>query len=234
VQADQTESVKVLWGEKDQPSRGPKPALTTKRIAKAAIAIADAKGLSAVSIQRVAAEFHFTTMALYRYVPSKTALIALMIDNATGGPPDFGPTRGWRAKLEEWTRQCREIYRRHPWILQAIPARRRIMGPNEVAWLDSALAALAETGLTPAEQHHAFLVLIGLVRTSAQQEMDSAGLDDDWGMAMAELMQRHGNRYPALLASIQAGAFDPSEQDSLEFGLGRVLDGLELLVAKRG
>lgn len=67
--------------------RGPKPALTPEAIARAAIAIADAEGLEAVSLQRVAAEFGFTTMALYRYVPSKTALIALMIDNVTDRPP---------------------------------------------------------------------------------------------------------------------------------------------------
>jgi AcrR family transcriptional regulator len=235
MHADQADIVKMLWGEKDQPSRGPKPTLTTARIAQAAIAIADAGGLPAVSIQRVATEFDFTTMALYRYVPSKAALIALMIDHATDGPPDLGAIKGWRPKLHEWTLQCREIYRRHPWILQATSANRRLMGPNELAWFDAALAALSETGLTPAEQHHAFLLLIGLVRTSVQQEADSAGAGDDgdWGMAMADLMQRHGNRYPALLASIQDGAFDPSEEDSLEFGLHRVLDGLELLVSRR-
>lgn len=225
------ESFKILWGEREQPTRGPKPALSAERIARAAIAIADTEGLEAVSMHRVAAEFGYTTMSLYRYVPSKTALIDVMIDFAGADVPDLrGVESGWRAKIEHWIRQARELYRRHPWILAATPQRRRVMGPNELAWLDVALEALAEAGLDPAARHDAFIVLIGLARTAAQQELEAAGAADDeqWAQAMRDLMQRHGARYPALLDTMRGGGFEPSGKDTLEFGMRCVLDGLQL------
>src|ERR1700756_5018183 len=150
----------LLWGENKVPSRGPKPSLTTQQIVRAAIRIADVEGLDAISMQRLARTLDVTTMALYRYFPGKAELVDLMIDNAAPGtPPDLSAISGWRPKLEEWTRQCWSIYRRHPWI-RAATARQRVLGPNELAWLDLAMGALAEAGLTGAEQHKAFLVLI--------------------------------------------------------------------------
>lgn len=177
---------------------GPKPALTPDRIARAAIGVADAEGLAAISMQRIAREVHVTTMALYRYFSSKAELINLMIDTAGGPAPDLnvGP-QGWRHKLNQWTRQCSAVYLHHPWFLQAVIARPRIMGPNELAWLDAALAALAETGLPAREQHQAFLVLLGHVRSNAE--------------------------FTAASAPHPAG----SPEDGLEFGLQCILDGIE-------
>ncbi len=113
-------SVKVLWGEKNLPSRGPKPMLSADQIARAAIRIADAEGLAAVSMQRIAREVHVTTMALYRYFSSKAELVDLMIDIAGGPAPDLNAvSKKWRPRLNEWTRRCSSIYRKHSWFLQA-------------------------------------------------------------------------------------------------------------------
>lgn len=81
------ESLALLWGEQEPPSRGPKPSLTAGRIAQAGIEIADGEGLDAVSLARVAKEFGVTAMALYRYVPGKTELLDLMVDLAIGPRP---------------------------------------------------------------------------------------------------------------------------------------------------
>ncbi|MEV6522678.1 TetR/AcrR family transcriptional regulator C-terminal domain-containing protein [Longispora sp. NPDC051575] len=86
---DQTRTAELLWGPGPRPSRGPKPGLTLERIVAAAIAIADAEGLAAVSMQRVAGDLDFTKMSLYRYVPGKAELTALMVDAAMGPPPDL-------------------------------------------------------------------------------------------------------------------------------------------------
>lgn len=100
--------------------------------------------------------------------------------------------------------------------------------------MESALSALAESGLTPAEQHDAFLVLIGLVRSSAQQLADTRGDSyEDWGPAMLELVRKHRDRYPSLLKAIEQDAFVPSGVDNLEFGMRLVLDGLELRLSRR-
>jgi len=228
--------VKVLWSEKDHPSRGPKPTLSADRIARAAIAIADAEGLAAVSMQRIAREVHVTTMALYRYFSSKAELIDLMIDTAGGPAPDLAQvTTGWRARLEEWTRRCSSIYRDHPWFLQAATARRRITGPNELAWLDAALGVLGDAGLPARQQHAAFLVLIGHVRSNAEFKAgkDRGPSAGQWVSVMTALLKKHRDRYPALMAAIDSGAFSQSPEDGLEFGLECILDGIESLVGRQ-
>jgi AcrR family transcriptional regulator len=215
---------------------GPKPTLSTDRIARAAIAVADAEGLAAVSMQRIAREVHVTTMALYRYFSGKAELVDLMIETAGGPAPKLNAgSKGWRRKLAEWTRRCAAVYRDHPWFLQAAPARRRIMGPNELAWLDAALGVLGETGLPARQQHKAFLVLIGHVRSNAEFTAGSARGPSarQWVSVMAELLAKHRDRYPALTRAIDSGAFSQSPEDGLEFGLECILDGIESWVGRR-
>ena len=216
--------------------RGPKPTLSAAQIARAAIRLADAEGLAAVSMQRIAREVQVTTMALYRYFSSKAKLIDLMIDTAGGPAPNLNVgSRGWRSSLKEWTRRCSSIYRDHPWFLEAATARRRMMGPNELAWLDAALAVLACTGLRARQQHDAFLLLIGHVRSNAEFTAGGAqGLSaKQWRGAMTKLLEKERNRYSALRAAIDAGAFHQRPGAGLEFGLECILDGIESLVGKR-
>jgi len=85
--AASTQAMAVLWGQMSTPRRGPKPTLNLETIARAGIRIADADGLAAVTMQRVAEELGATKMALYRYVPGKVEMAALMTDVAIGGPP---------------------------------------------------------------------------------------------------------------------------------------------------
>ncbi|MBO0651906.1 TetR/AcrR family transcriptional regulator [Streptomyces triculaminicus] len=234
---DPKASLALLWGEQEQPRRGPKPSLTAERIVTGAIAIADGEGLDALSMQRVASELEVTTMALYRYVPGKAELIDLMVDTALGTPPAHTAHTAdpgeWRPRLTEWARQCWALYRRHPWILTATAMRRQLMGPNQLAWLDAALAALEPTGLPAARQHDTVLLVIGHIRNLAQQlvDADETG-DQEWNRLAADVLERHGHRYPALTAAIAAGAFAPHDDDPLDFGLERILDGVAALIAR--
>src|SRR5580658_6302347 len=158
----------LAWGKKPAPSRGPKRTRSTGQIARTAIRLADEDGLAAVTMQRVAREVGLTTMALYRYFPAKTDLVALMIDSTSDSPLQFGkPSLPWNTRLKEWARHCLAIYRDHPWFLEATSARQSIIGPNELSWMEAALAMLAESGLGPKERHHAFLAIIGHVRGHA-------------------------------------------------------------------
>src|SRR5258707_1378038 len=98
---DYRRTIELLWGERSEPRRGPKPSLSVEQIARAAGAVADAEGLEAVSMQRVAQECGVTTMALYRYVPGKAELIALMLDIGLGPAPHLDEVPGgWRPRLE--------------------------------------------------------------------------------------------------------------------------------------
>ena len=129
----------LLWGRQPAPSRGPKPAITLTGIAEAAIRIADAEGLDAVSMQRIAGELPVTKMALYRYVPGKTELLAVMSDLAMGAPPER-PGLPWREALQTWAMDLYAGFTRHPWLLQSTIGR-RLLGPNELAWMEQGLTS---------------------------------------------------------------------------------------------
>ncbi|WAS97970.1 TetR/AcrR family transcriptional regulator [Nannocystis punicea] len=233
---EQARSVELLWGERARPSRGPRPGLSAESIARAAITVADAEGLHAVSMQRVASELGFTTMALYRHVPGKEELVDLMIDTCLGPPPPLAGLPGWRDRLSAWARALSAVFHRHPWSLGATD-RLRVMGPLELAWADAALAALADTGLAAGERHRAFLVVLGHVRSAAQFSSGKARgrslTGPQWAAATATLARRDPARFPALHEVLAAGVAGSGDADGLEFGLGVVLDGISALVARR-
>ncbi|GAA2622163.1 TetR/AcrR family transcriptional regulator [Actinomadura fulvescens] len=228
-------TVELLWGMRPPPNRGPKPGFTIQEIARAAMDIADAEGLAALSMQRVAGELGFTKMALYRYVSGKAELIAVMIEEAVGEPLDLSAVPGgWRGKLQQWAHQLWETWDRHPWLPGATIGE-RVMGPKEVGWTEIAVAALAGTGLSGSEQMDAVLLLSGHVRNT--RSTASAGTQP-WttqrqpGPDLSTLPDHAAGRFPALSAAI-ASAGDPTPDRSREFGLQRLLDGLEVLITQR-
>src|SRR5215469_8552661 len=117
------DSVAAAWGVRERPHKGPRPALSLSRIVDAAVRVADAEGLDAVSMGRVAAELGTATMSLYRHVSAKEELLTLMVDAAWGpvsdGPASDGPApgEGWRAGLARWAWALRAGARRHPWVV---------------------------------------------------------------------------------------------------------------------
>jgi AcrR family transcriptional regulator len=224
-------SVEFLWGERAQPTRGPKPALSLESITDAAIAVADAEGLAAVSMQRVAAELGKTKMSLYRYLPGKAELVALMIERGIGEPPVLR-AQSWRAGLTEWSEQLFAAYLRHPWSIDATVGRRPI-GPRELGWMESALAVLgAGSGLTGPERLDAVAVLAGHARMLAQQA--AALLDEsDMTAAMGEVLRLHGERFPQVTTAMRETAAEGGQNQAFAFGLERILDGLEILIERR-
>ncbi|MFF7633832.1 TetR/AcrR family transcriptional regulator [Kitasatospora sp. NPDC008050] len=228
--------VALLWGEQDQPTRGPKPTLSPRRIADAAVRLADAEGLDAVSMSKVGTELGVSAMALYRYVPGKAELVELMVEAVLTERPDLtaaGPA--WQPRLAEWARRSLAVHQAHPWLLTATAMRRQAMGPNQLGWLDAALGAMEAADLTAAERHQVFLLIVGLVRNLAQQltEFD-AEHDREWSRLTGELLDRHADRFPALTRAIAQGAFEPAAVDPLGFGLGRILDGVQTLIDRKG
>src|SRR5690242_14715389 len=97
--------------------RGPRPRLTVDEIARAAIAVADGKGLSSLSMRRLADDLGVTAMSLYTYVPGKAELLDVMLDAvyAETARPDDVPG-GWRERLRLIARENWKLYHRHPWM----------------------------------------------------------------------------------------------------------------------
>lgn len=234
----------ALWGSRERPRRGPKPAMSVESVVAAAMAVADAEGLDGISMQRVAKELGYTTMSLYRYVSSKNVLLTLMLDAAIGGPPAVIAGEHWRAALERWAWAMLKRLRQHPWSLQ-IPVSGLHLSPNRLAWLDCGLQMLEETALTAHDRAETLLLLSSYIMSEARLARDmqqEAASNADAGTAPQSFGQAIGAlidpaRYPAVAKAIAAGVFDDPVQygDAIsEFGLQRILDGIEVLMAKGG
>src|SRR5580698_2818753 len=109
----------LLWGRREPGSRGPRRGLAVDDIVGAAVRVADAEGLEAVSMARVAKELGRTPMSLYRYVTSKDELLQLMWNASAEGAENLVlDGDGWRDRLRQWALIQREMMDRHPWITQ--------------------------------------------------------------------------------------------------------------------
>ncbi|MFI2610434.1 TetR/AcrR family transcriptional regulator [Kitasatospora sp. NPDC018619] len=226
------DTVRLLWGPAARPTRGPKPALSLERIAAAGVEVADAEGLGAVSMQKVAGLLDFTKMSLYRYVPGKAELIALMVESAVGTPPDAREGADWREQLRGWAHHLADSFAGHPWLLDATVGA-RVLGPRELAWLERVVAVLDGHGLTGPERMDAAVLLTGHVRGIAAQSRAAgpAGTpESDLLAALGTVVRENADCFPAVAAAMA----DPDGRDqALEFGLERILDGLAALIDRR-
>jgi AcrR family transcriptional regulator len=241
--SDLSRRVALLWGQREAPRRGPKSTLTVEDITRAAVHIADRDGLAAVSMARVAAELGNATMALYRHVRSKDELFLLMWDCAVESPPDLGDEVGWRAKITLWARSLVAALRRHPWYAR-IPISGPPLGPGNLAWFDSALSALSDTGLHDGEKIAVVTGLLTVVHGQVRLAGDlSAGYQENpeafnqYGAVLASVVDPR--RFPAVATIVANGSFEPSAdvtadiEADFEFGLTLYLDGLAALIARR-
>lgn len=238
-----------LWGLRERPRRGPKPGLSLERIVAAAIEVADADGIAALSMARVAKHLGFSTMSLYRYVATKDDLLVLMVDAAVGDPPDLAAQVGddWRTGLRLWSHANVEYLVARPWIMQ-VAIKGPPLIPKQLAWMESALAVLAPTPLPPAEQVAVMQLVLVHALGQARLAIDLAAAQEAASAAASQLGehvvlptygQLLGNlldpvRHPALMAVVASGAFeadlDYDEDDDYGFGLDRVLDGIGMLI----
>src|SRR5262245_58335068 len=96
---DPRRSIDLLWGLSEPGRRGPKPRYSVDQVVDAAIAVADAEGLQAISVRRIAQELGVSPMAVYTYVPSKAELVGLMFDRVLGETGEAAEGQGWRDAL---------------------------------------------------------------------------------------------------------------------------------------
>ena len=216
----------------------PRPSMR-EQVIRAAVRIADAEGLAALSMRRLAGELGVPTMSLYRHVADKEELITLMMDHVFAGnrPPD-PPPPGWRAQIEALSRLQWQMYRRHPWLAQAVSFTRPLLAPNAMAHTEWAMRALDECGLDKRTTFIAAVTVANYLRgtavgveAEAQAEQETGLTEEQWmsaqGERFAEVMASGG--YPMLSRYLTRGPeFDLDQL--MEFGLQRLLDGLAPLV----
>jgi DNA-binding transcriptional regulator YhcF (GntR family) len=219
--------------------------LTRERVVRAAIGIADAEGLAALSMRGVAARLGVATMSPYRYVNSKDELILLMADAVFGEEsyPAVAPS-GWRARLELGGRTLWVLHRRHPWLAQISPLTRPLMLPNLMVHAEWALSALDGHGLDPTtilDLHVLFYSYIESIAVHLEREAQAeavTGLSDDQWMdtqAPALAAMTVSGDYPTFARIIGAldHGYDLHLDKLFELGLNQMLDGLAVLIEGR-
>jgi AcrR family transcriptional regulator len=245
------EPFEPIWS-RPEPS-GRRAPRSREDIAAAAIAVADAEGIDAVSMRRVAAELGLGTMSLYHYVRSKDELLDLMADGIMGGQlvDDAELHKGWRAGLTAIANATRGNFERHPWMAEAMrPRPASVPGPNAMRHIDQSLAAVADTGLDVQGQMDLIAAVddyvIGFViRAQRFAEEEEQAPEPD---LLAELFDHMRSRietgdYPHLQRALEANrAAGLSDEDlarmatdvrRFERGLERLLDGVEVALKRR-
>lgn len=227
-------AMKLLWEGMPVRGRGPKPAHSLDDIADAAIALADAEGLAAVTMQRLAEGLGFTKMALYRYVSGRAELVAVMVERALGPPPaPIGAD--WRAELDRWALAAFEAFCRHPWSTEATTGHRPI-GPVEIAWTEAGLTILKGLELDAAERLDVLAVLTGHARSLAQQSPTPPENGGGVESQMGKMLGSNGidvRDFPEFRTAMSEAAEQGRQDTALTFGLGVIFDGLEALMARR-
>ncbi len=248
-QGNVARTLELLWRDRGEPRaaprRGPRPRLTVDAVVEAAIAIADDRGLDAVTMRAIAERVGSSPMTLYTYVPGKAELLDLMLDalylDMARAP--WSPRQGWRTRLRAVADVNRALLEAHPWAARVSTARPPL-GPGLMAKYEHELGALDGLGLSAGEMDAALGFLLGFVQAAVVAAQDAAastaGAGDDatWWAEAAPVLERLVDpaAYPlaarvgSVVGAEQGGPFDPER--AYAFGLERLLDGLGALIER--
>lgn len=214
-----------IWLRPERADTGRPARRSRAQIAAAAIEVADADGIDAVSMRRVAASLGTGAASLYRYVDTRDDLLDLMADGA-GAEYDLpAPGDDWLAGLVAVGVQARAIMLRHPWLADLVLTR-PALGPHGLALLEHVLGVLARHRATPSAKLEAFGMLTALTAVFVQAETSGDATLQRRNAVFLQHAVASGEHpeLARLLAAAEPVPADPA--DRFARLLGRVLTGL--------
>ncbi|MER8057650.1 MULTISPECIES: TetR/AcrR family transcriptional regulator [unclassified Streptomyces] len=226
----------LVWERPEPPDRPVPAPLNREHIVRAAIRLADADGLEAVSLRKVAAALGVGPMRLYSYIASKEELLDLMVDAAYAEIRPAGD--GWREVLRSLAETTRQAAHEHEWLADLLGGRPQL-GPHALAGGETVLARLDGVGLDDAMPVVAAVnaYVIGAVRREiAERRAEQAtGMDERrWQAALGPYLERTfaTGRFPALAAVVRDAAHLDADH-TFRIGLDCLLDGIEARISRR-
>ncbi|MGN9841575.1 TetR/AcrR family transcriptional regulator C-terminal domain-containing protein [Nonomuraea sp. H19] len=212
-----------------------------ERIVRAAVEIADAEGLSEVTMRGLADRLGMATMSLYRHVGGKDDLVLLMFDAVIDEfPLPEEPPAGWRARLEATARLQWAAYRAHPWLVGITSLSRPLPSASLLKHTESVMEALEGTRLDATGKMYVQILIYSYVQgIAANIELErraqaATGLTaDEWMDGQEEHLQAiAGSREYSAFGKLldELGDFDLDLDRLFEFGLSPLLDGLAELI----
>ncbi|MET9363820.1 TetR/AcrR family transcriptional regulator [Streptomyces sp. NPDC006632] len=222
----------VIWARPERAGRGPRPAFSRADIAAAAVRIADAEGIDALSMRRAAAELGCGTMSLYNYVPRKEDLYELMVDAVSAEYDLSAPTGDWRADMLALAHQTRAMMHRHPWVPRLMSP---VYGfsPNALLYLEHCMTCLDPLEARFGTKMELIASVNGVVTTYVANEIATAertrslpwSPEQEHGVRTAYLLSQVATgRYPRLAAAFTEDS-GPIDMDAVfDRALTRTLD----------
>ncbi|WP_395298115.1 TetR/AcrR family transcriptional regulator [Kitasatospora hibisci] len=225
----------LVW-ERPEPLDRPSPApLSRERIVRASIRLADADGLEAVSLRKVAAALNVGPMRLYGYIATKDELLDLMVDAVHAEIRPAGD--GWRQVLHSLAEATRQAVHQHEWLADLIGGRPQL-GPHTLACGEAVAAATGGVDLDTAVPAIAAVnaYVIGAVRREITERRAerATGMDKkQWQAAFGPYLERTfaTGRFPALATVVRDGPHLDADQ-TFRAGLDFLLDGIEARVSR--
>lgn len=226
-----------VWQRPERRSRPTPVPLSRDNVVRAAIALADAQGLPAVTLRKVGGALGAGPMRLYGYVATKDELLALMIDAiyaemVAGNGAATGP---WRLEIARLACALRDAALQHPWFAALLGGRPH-QGPNALAFMEAMLAAVARTpGLDRIDAaFQATKVINAYVLGAVRDEAAEVAAILESGLTKAEWQDEN---WPYLQRMIATGRFPmlarvvgemdhPTPEAIFGRGLDCVLDGI--------
>ncbi|MDH6125047.1 TetR/AcrR family transcriptional regulator [Kitasatospora sp. GP82] len=217
-----------------------RPELSRGQIVSEAVRLLDAEGIEALSMRRLGTRLGAGATSLYRHVANKDELIELVVDEVYGEleVPDAGDPAGWRAAVGHSAYSLRSMALRHPWVASVLGQVGLVhLGPNVMRLSDRMLALFRTAGFAPDETDQAMNTLIAYVIGMATSEaaylslIARSGKDEqDFVESLRPAAEQAMQDHPQLREgqAAQRGK-DPQRirEDNFDYGLQRVLDGLE-------
>lgn len=206
--------------------RRPPVPLSRARVIDAALRVADAEGIDAVSMRRLGQELDVEAMSLYKHVGGKEDILDGLVDLVMGEVPLPSLQVPWRPAVRQAAVDFHAALLRHPWAVSVMETR-RTPGPTRLRYLETIVGLLLGAGFDAAGVGDAFMAIDSLVYGFTIQLL-SFPLDPKQVSDEAAVMARDvfADEYPNLrrMAETAAGAGFSVE---LTFGLDLLLDGLE-------
>lgn len=199
--------------------------LTREEVAAAALELLDRHGFDALSMRRLAEDLGVGTMTLYGYFASKRELLDAVMDAAFADGPPVEPGGEWRDQLRALILAARSSLVRHPGLVQ-IRERQPILTPDALRFAERGLEVLQEAGFETPEATHAFRLLFTYTfGFAAFSPADT--LEDDRAAARTALRALPQEQFPRLIAAAEDASGAMGGEEVFEYGLERILDGLE-------
>jgi AcrR family transcriptional regulator len=203
--------------------------LTRDQVAAAALELADTEGLAALSMRALADRLGVGTMTLYGYFRNKDELLDAVVDSAIGDADSPVLQGEWRQQLREHVLSARHSLLRHPSLVE-LRVRRPVLRPEALRFSETSLHILREAGFDVREGTAAFRLLFTYTFGFAALS-PAESTEEDRRAALAALAVLPPDEYPALTEAREEASRAMGGDEVFEYGLDRILDGLEARLA---